>query len=362
MANNIDRYGYAEVRHLPSTASAVDNIQLVMTAIRERAAIYSRTTAAMLETLAVRTTNHQENFALPGAGTLQPMDANGIPLLVRPSGSTTVAYPMYWGATAAGRNRESAALETIEDVYRDQEDAENRDATWLRRWIIASLLTKNTRTFVDDKWGSLTVQPSAITSDGVTYTRNSGASSTAQHYIAQAAAIADATNPFPTIYSTLKAYPSNAGRDIVVFVPTANVAAVEALLTFYPVADPDIRMGSAADVLVPTGRNLLAMGDAVLGKVGTPGVWVVEWSALPENYLLAVVDGRPPLAMRESPAEKLRGFFPEFELKHGAFPERRFIRYCGFGVRNRISSLAFFVGAGDTVYDNPADFTAPITN
>jgi hypothetical protein len=358
MAANATDYGYASLAKLATQRVTAVAPALLMDALRERSAAYSAATAEMLSTLAVRTTNAQERYALPGSGTLQPLDALGIPLPVIPSGYTSVAYPVYGGGTAAGRDRISAILETVQDVQRDQEDAESRDADWLKRQVLASLLTPTTRTFVDDVAGSLTVQPLALTSDGVVYVRNNGSSSTAQHYLAQTAAIADATNPYPTLATLLGAYPSNVGRPIIVYVPTVNVATTIALATFYPVADPDVAPGSATDRLVGSGASLRHMGDRVLGKVGT--VWVVEWSSLPDNTLLAVVDGRPPLAMREYPDARLQGFFPEFHSPDGARLERRYLRYCGFGVRNRIAAAAYQVSNGDTTFDAVAAFTAPL--
>jgi hypothetical protein len=66
--------------------------------------------------------------------------------------------------------------------------------------------------------------------------------------------------------------------------------------------------------------------------------------SLPDNYLLNVVDGRPPLAMREYPDAALQGFFPEIHSPDGARIERRFLRYCGFGVRNRVAASVTYVG------------------
>lgn len=359
MANNVDRFGYASIHHLFADRLNPQNQPLVLDAIRQRAAIYSAMTTEMLAALAVRTERSTERFALPGYGTLQPLDSLGVPLPVRPAGHTDVAYPIYGGGTAAGRDRVSRALETVEDVFRDQEDAEARDATWLKYHVLASFFTNTARNFVDvsvPEAPTIVVQPLAITSDGVTYVRLNGSSATAQHYVAQSAAIADATNPFPAIHTLLSGYPGNAGRDIVSFVPTANVAAVEALATFIPVSDPDVRLGSASDILVAPGGGLRMMGDRILGKVGL--VWVVEWSSLPDNYLLNVVDGRPPLAMREYPDAALQGFFPEIHSPDGARIERRFLRYCGFGVRNRVSASVTYVGVSSS-YAIPTGYTAP---
>src|SRR3954462_2114143 len=105
MAANATDYGYASLAKLATQRVTAVAPPLLMDALRERSAAYSAATAEMLATLAVRTTNAQERYALPGSGTLQPLDALGIPLPVIPSGYTSVAYPVYGGGTAAGRDR-----------------------------------------------------------------------------------------------------------------------------------------------------------------------------------------------------------------------------------------------------------------
>lgn len=356
MANTL-AYGFASLEQMLSERLTTQNSGLVRTAIAESSAEYSRQVLALLGAFAERTTMAKERFLLPGSGTLQPIDEFGIPLPVRPSGYYDVAYPIQGGGTAFGRSRVTAAMETVDDVNRDQLLAEQQDADWLIRHMLAALLDNTSWTFDDPLLGDLTVQPLA-NNDTVTYVQNGGSVAVAQHYLAQTAGVADATNPFATIYNTLSRYPSNQGRDIVAFIPTNLITTTEALTDFVEVLDPDLRPGGNQTVLVGDGSGVRMMGDTVRGKVNK--VWVVEWKRLPDNYILSVVDGRPPLAMREYDNAALQGFFPEMHSPDGARIERRYLRYAGFGVRNRISAMVTQVSGGDTTYDIPTGYATPL--
>lgn len=358
MANNVLAYGFNSLTQMLSLRPSQVGVGQVTTAIEESSAENTRAKNALIALFAERTTNAKENFVLPSGGSLQRLDEFGIPRVVAPSGSYDVAYPIFGGGTAFGRNRVTAALETIADINRDQLTAQNQDADWLTRHLLAALLDNATWTYPDALLGSLTVQPLAITSDGVTYVKNGGASSTSQHYVAQTAAIADATNPFATIYTTLSAYPSNLGRRIISFIASNLVTTTQALATFVDVDDPDIRRGANTDQLVASADGIQGPGSMVLGK--TNNIWVVEWPRLPDNYIVSVVEGRPPLAMREYPDPRLQGFFPEVHSPDGARIERRYLRYAGFGVRNRISAMVTQVSGGDTTYDIPTGYDAPL--
>lgn len=357
MANNELAYGFSSLEQFMAERSSTVGVNVLTQAIAESSAEWTRATNALLSLMAERTTAAQERYLLPGTGSLQRLDEFGIPRVVAPSGYYDVAYPLLGGGTAFGRNRVTSALETVAEINRDQLTAESQDATWLRRHMLAALFDNTTWTFDDPLLGNLTVQPLA-NNDTVTYTQVGGSSAAANHYRAQTAVIADATNPLDTVYSVLSAYPSNQGRDIITFVASAQVSDVEGLADFVPVGDSAILLGANDDRLAVNADVFRGMGDVVLGRVSKQ--WVVEWRALPENYLISVVQGRPPLAMREYPEERLQGLFPEVHSPDGARLERRYIRYAGFGVRNRVAAMVYQVEGGDTTYDIPTGYTTPL--
>ena len=126
----------------------------VYDAVNASAAEYTRVVNALLSEFAERTIDAQIQFELPGDGSLQPLDADGNPLPVLPSGSYTVAFPIQGAGTAWGTNRITRALMTVEESNRATLDALQKDADWNTRhllppcsitWLIPTL-TKQVQT------------------------------------------------------------------------------------------------------------------------------------------------------------------------------------------------------------------------
>lgn len=357
-------YGFADLQHLYNTRVLDAGPQRIYTAIQESMAEYNRVVAAMLATFVQRTTVALEQIELPGDGTLQPLDEHGNPLPVLPSGNYQVGFPIQGGGTAWGDNRVSRALMTVEESDRATADAQRRDLDWLRRHILAALFDNATWTFNDKigpnngkGFGDITIQPLA-NNDSVVYTRRGGAMATDNHYLAQSASIADATNPFPTVRSKLIEHPSNSGP-FVAYVASNLTASIGALTEFVEVGDTDIRLGASSDTLAAARTEILGPGDEVLGKTKS-GIWIVEWGALPSDYMIAVATGAdtPVLAMREYAAPQLQGLFTERADIDGNHLVTRSIRYAGFGVRNRVAALVYRIG--NASYAIPSGYDAPL--
>ena len=356
MAANAYAYGFVDLAHLMADRVTAVGEATVFTAIQESAAEHTRAVNAILGAFVNRTTAAQQRFYLPGSDELQPLDRQGTgnPIPVRPSGYYDIAFPIRGAGTAWGDNRVSRALMTVEEANRNTVNAMMADSRWIKRHVLAALLDKTTETFADESLGNLTIQPLA-NGDAVLYNRLGGTAATDTHYIAQAAAIADATNPFPSIYTELSEHPSNSGP-YVAYIATNLVSTTEALTNFVPVSDPDIMVGSGTDTL--NGTFDRGVGDTVLGKVDK--VWVVEWKSLPDDYIIAHARGAGAvLGMREFPAPALQGFFTENNSPDGNLQEMRMIRYAGFGVQNRVAALAYFVSAGDVTFDVPTGYAHP---
>lgn len=190
-------------------------------------------------------------------------------------------------------------------------DAFRRDADWMIRHIMSGILDNTTWTFQDKVgpngakgYGTLTIQPLA-NGDAVTYVKKGAtAPATDTHYLFQAAAIADTTNPYDDIYAELVEHPSNSGR-IKCYIATSLVATTQALTNFIPVSDPDITLGGLNAQLSATVD--VGFGDRVLGKVD--GCWIIEWGRLPTGCIIGHASGTPVLGIREYPAPELQGFF-----------------------------------------------------
>jgi hypothetical protein len=363
MANSVP-YGFVGIQDLYAQRVQQAGPDRVWDAIGQSLAEYSRVADAILGAWAQRTTVAMEQVELAGSGTLQPLDEWGNPLPVQPSGYYQVAYPIQGGGTAFGDNRVTRAIMTVEEVARLTMDAMQRDKDWLIRHALAALFTNTTWTFADKVGpngtkglGDITIQPLA-NGDSVTYARKGAlAASTDTHYLAQAGAIADNANPFPTIKAELDEHPSNSGP-VVAYIASDLVTTTTALTEFVEVNDPDIRYGADNDTLSANGAALIGPGKEVLGKTKS-GVWVVEAPIIPSNYIVAVsTGGGAPLRMREYAAAELQGLFLENHSPDGNQQISRFIRYAGFGARNRVAALAMRIGNGS--YAIPTGYTAPL--
>lgn len=353
MANTL-AYGFVGHEHLADERVSNSNVRIVMDAIDASVAEHNRQATALVAELAARTTEHQVRYKLPGSGTLQPLDEWGNPITVREEGYYDVAFPIQGGGTAWGNNRVSRALMTVGEANRQTLNALQRDGNWVRRHILAALFDNATWTYADEEHGSLTVQPLA-NGDSVTYLRKNGSTAADTHQYAQAAAIADATNPFDDWYDELAEHPENAGP-FVAYIPTNQKAAVMALAAFEEVPDANVQLGANSNQLV--GRLDRGFGDEVLGYVNK--VWVVEWGMLPDNYGIVVARGAstPALQMREYASPALQGLFTENHNPDGNLNEYRFIRYAGFGAYNRVGALAFRIG--NASYAIPSGYDAPL--
>lgn len=364
MANN-NIYGFVSLQDLYDQRVSSVGLERVYSAINETLAEYTNILNEIMAAWVVRTTVAQIQFELPGSGTLQPLDEWGNPLPVQPSGSYQVAFPIQGGGTAFGDNRVSRAMLTVEEVARMTDDATRRDKDWMIRHILAALYTPATWPYFDKVGadgsskglGNITIQPLA-NGDSVVYGRKAfKAAATDNHYLAQANAIDDANNPFPTIRTELAEHPSNSGP-YVAYVPSNLVTSIGGLTEFVEAGDPDINLGANADTVTNPGAQVLGPGQTVLGKTKS-GVWVVEMEMLPDNYMLAFALGAGPvLRMREYPAAELQGLFPEYHSPDGNVAITRLLRYTGFGVANRVGALAYRIGnaaygAGPTGYIAP---------
>ena len=355
MANTL-AYGFVGLENLFADRIDDANVSVVRDAIAQSVAEHNRQVQAIMAELVQSTEEYTARFKQPGAGTLQPLDEYGNPLPVREGGFYDVAFPIQGGGTAWGDNRISRALMTVEEVNEYTLGSLRRDSDWMKRHILAALFDETAWTYPDPDKGNITIEGLA-NGDAVAYLKNNGNSEADDHYLAQAGAIADgATNPFPAMYSDLMEHPVNAGSQVVVYVPTALKATIVALTNFVDVQDPSIQLGSGSNQLV--GSVDRGFGDALLGKVDQ--CWIVEWSLLPDEHMVAVARGSqdPVLLMREYPAGELKGFFQEENSPDGNLQEHRFIRYAGFGSYNRVGALISQVG--NATYEIPAAYNAPL--
>lgn len=351
MANNV-QYGFVGLQHLwNERVTEVDQVT-INRALGESLAEYNRQVNGMLSAMVDVTTERTRRVLQVDRRQLQPLDEWGNPLPTRPGGAYTVGFPIQGGGDARGTNRVSRQMMTVEELNRDVTETLLADADWMRRHMLAALLDDQSWTF-DDPAGDVTVTPLA-NGDSTPFITIGGDGATDDHYLAGTADLSAAT--FTTIRRELTEHISNQGAGpVVVYVPTNLTDDVDAIPTFLEVGDPDIVLGADSDRLAANIDR--GFGDEVLGKVSR--VWIVEWSALPDNYMLARMVNRTPLAMRQYPSAALQGLFRENHSPNGNLLEERWIRYAGFGVQDRTSAVVYQYGS--ETYSTPAAFDAPLS-
>lgn len=365
MANNNVLYGFIGQEHLFATRVQEAGARLVMDMVLESANQYNQIVNALMETLAARTTIAQERIALAGSKTLQPLDEWGNPIPTRVSGEYTVAYPIQGGGDAFGDNRISRQLMTVGEVNRLTTEIFKADKDWILRHALGAILDNTTWTYNDKTGvdgtkglGDLTIQPLA-NGDSVTYTKVGGvAAATDNHYMAQADAIDDTHNPFPTIKAELTEHPGNTGA-LVSYVASDLVGDIADLAELVEQPEMDIVLGSGSDRLTTDGSAYVKFGKEYIGKTKS-GVHIVEAPIIPSSYMITVATGADPvLRMREYPAPGLQGLFTETHNIDGNLYVNRFLRYAGFGVRNRVGAVVTYVGGGS--YTIPTNYSTPLS-
>jgi len=361
MANQV-LYGFMNRRDLLDQRVTDATIPEFNAVIDETLAEHNRQLNAVLGLFAERTTNFKERYAAAVLTRSQPLDENGKALPIKRAGYADVAYPIHASGNAWGANYITRAKMTGVEVQRIVNTLVNGDTRWMRDHLLAALFYGTAGgsgwTFNDPLKGSLTVQGLA-NGDSQTYMIQNGADSgtTDTHILAQADAIADATNPFDDIRDDLLEHPENGG-DVVAFIPSGLKAATQALTSFKDVADPNIRVGNASDVLI--GDLGISYPGTLIGYVD--GVYVVEWKALPAGYIVATTtEGEKPLALREEPEAELQGFnrvTDGMAAPDHPFYESQYLRLAGFGARNRVGALVMRVGNG--TYAAPTGYSSPM--
>ena len=362
---NLTAYGFIEIKDLFSQRIITIGGETLQTALEASLVEHTRQITAMLSGLVMKTTEFQFRYQLPAGGSLQPLDEKGNPKVVVPSGFYNVALPIQGAGTAWGDDRVSRAAMTFADANRYTIDALERDADWMRRHILAALFTNVTWPYTDARYGSLTIQPLA-NNDGVGYVLRGGSLDTAQnHFLAQAAALSDAANPFPTIYRALDEHPSNSGPYIA-YIPTNLVSAAQLMTSTLPPQFTNLNYASTVtlskallnpdDTLRGDGPDI-GFGDRYIGI--NSNMILVEWTSLPDNYIVAVASGASEIVgMREWEFPELQGLFPEYFTPDGNLQVNRMIRYAGFGIVNRVGAVIDRIGNG--AYAIPTGYTAPL--
>jgi hypothetical protein len=348
-------YGFLNMADVAGALVTEVGVTRVQEALDATIAAHNREIDAMTGLFVARTTDFKRSYANLVSGRLQPLDENGRARPVKGQSSYENAWPLHMAGTAYGFNYVTSQKVTVQQLNDIVKARTDEDTAWMRDHILAALFANVAWTHTDVLYVALTITGLA-NGDTVLYqTDGAGfAMATDTHYGAQAAAIATAANPFPAIYNELKEHPDNGGQ-VIAFVPTALRASIEGVATFVPVSDPNVSPASTAQVL--TGNLNATYPGVLFGYLD--GVFVVEWSRLPADIIVAVTtEGERPLMMREDPTPSLQGFKLVAERNDHPWYERQFLRIAGFGSNNRVGAYVYRVG--DASYAIPTGYTSPM--
>lgn len=325
----------------------------VTEAIEVSAQLHTEAMDELLSAVVENVEQVKEKVEIPAATELQPLEGEFD--RPKPTGylySYEQGYPLFDAGHAWGTGRKTSAKMTIAEANKLTLQGLEADSRWMVNHILNPIFYPTSWVFVDKKWGNLTIQPLA-NGDSQEYVLVDGTTAADNHYLAQAAAIDNSNNPFPTIYTELTEHPENMG-DPVVYVPTGLKTSIEALSGFVKNENPAIAPGTATDTLnyLPS----IPFGDKVLGMVDD--CWIVEWRRLPAGYMLALIGDEPFIGWRQEPEPELRGLYPEFYVENGIQRIAALIRTSGFSVRRRAAALVCQIGSAS--YSAPAAFASAV--
>lgn len=340
------------------TANTIDS-GLLVSAIQMDTAQHNADIGALMRLFAVETVEYQQEVRQSGSGRNQPLDENGRAIPVKPVAPYTVAFPIQGSGTALGSNYVTRVQMTASMLARTLSDMYRGDYQWVMDHVMGQLFTNVNYVFKDPTGkGDLTIRGPA-NGDTTTYYRSTtNALATDTHFLAQAAGIADATNPFPTIKAELLEHPTNQG-EVISLIASDLVTTTSALAEFRSATlDPDIQIGSTTTRLVGTLGATLPQGATVLGKTDS-GVWIVEWPAVPSTYIISVTTNGPrPLAKRVFPEAQLQGFKSAGERNDFPYFEEQWQRWEGYGAFNRLGAVITRIGNG--TYAIPTNYGVPM--
>lgn len=358
-------YGFMDLRsYFDKRIMDIEGGQSVIEdAITRTLAQYNDDFNRFVESFVEKTTRPKERYVMPTGGSLQPIEPeHGIP---RP----TMAYKGYDIGThieaagdAMGDNRLSRALITVGNANSATQEMQMKDRSWCTERILAAMLAKESFQYEDlsrlgyQGAGILDVVPLA-NGDEALYFKRRGGPTTDDHYMSVEGAISSTNDPFPRIKKNLTEHGTDVDARVIVYVAEDLSSSIQNMINFVPRTRVDESPGTNTATVTNVPER--GIGEDVLGKVS--GCWIVEAPVLPDGYMLAHLEGRKPLSMREYPSPALQGFFQESFNANGNHMETRYLRMAGFGGRDRTAAAAVQVGVGSGVeYATPEDMQTPL--
>jgi hypothetical protein len=339
------------------------NAATISDALQLSAAIHQRVVDSMYSTSIQRVDWFKRRYRVGGNRRVQSMTQDGTPKPLRSGLEYDVALPLQIVADSIALNMWAENKQTVQDVNDEMVQILEAFNDWEKRTFQAAIFTDTAWTYADDSddVGDLTIQVLANGStDGQLYPLRDGSTSTVDHYLAQAASIADTANPYETAYSTLKQHPTNSGP-YVSYIASDLVSDTKDLANFRDFASSFVAYGGNATVANQAAMSYLGWGNEVVGVVegagSGVGMIIVEADFLPSGYIITQAMGAGAfVGLREEliggQSLIMRETRPDTNMH-----KMDFYRRAGKGVVNRIAACVTLIGSGS--YSAPTGYTAP---
>jgi hypothetical protein len=304
------------------------------------------------------TTDIETYYETPGGGMMQETNRLSRPGAVKTYGRYNVGFPIRDARDQIAGDDITFAYLTLAQLQRQVTNIFIRHLNWVRFHILRALFNNANETFFDEfLQREITVRRLANT-DGTIYAPNLNAETGTDdnHYLVSgylSSAISNTNNPFITLRDEITEHSGDG--NIVVFINPAQSAVVKALADFVGYTDPMIRLPTDSTVI--TGAAPDGLPGTVIGRVSS--VWVVEWTTIPADYMVALdISQPPPLRKRIDIATNIQGRGQlaliarqqEFPLEESFWRDRH-----GYGVGNRLGTAIMQFKASGT-YDIPAAY------
>ena len=308
------------------------------------------------------TTEYKVRYKLGMTGRMQETSETTTGSPVTLSGSWDVAFEL--------RNfHEPTAISDVDFAYMTPQELQlhvdgilTRARNAKRHQALYHLFNNTQKTFTDNRWGSLTIEPLA-NGDSVVYppVEGSDAEATENHYLGSsylASAISDTNNPFKTIADDLIHHGMNETADIPIafLINPAQQTVTEALTNFIPYIPPQIAPGNDTDQVLMPNRNI---PGKVIGYILGMG-WVSRWDWIPAGYIVGVNMTLPqPYRMRIDPPETGLGSGQVVLLpteRNGVITFDSWRMRFGLGGANRLAAAVMDLSNADSDYDIPSAY------
>lgn len=304
------------------------------------------------------TTDYKLRYKLPAIGRMEKRRSRSSAMSIKANGGWDVGFPLEDYGIAFETDRVDLAYMTAGDIERHFNGIMNTAANEYRFQMLKCLFTNTSTSFVDERYGTITVQCLA-NGDGTLYPPVLGSTAEADQTLYAetgyaASAISDTNNPIKTIVDTLEPIfgTPTGGSNIVVFINRAQTAKISALADFTSVTDMAITPGDQTATVNSIPAELTAPATwRILGRCDTNSAWIVEWAYVPANYLVARhLGAEAPIYERIDMLDTGLGSGLQLLVQDEENPFRRWewgFRF-GFGVANRLNGMVLECGTGGT--------------